>query len=360
MRRAIGRFQRLCCLGPGGQALMPGLLSVLSDIVPNSNRQVFWFDPQRKLTNTYWEGPCIDLAPRYLAEAYGTAPSEIASFAEVMQRRERPAGDFMRRFVKLPLHDFRRGEFYNQILRPGGMVQGINLGITAAGQPTGQIFLWRTDREPAFASRDLRVLDALHGFIAHAMHDRPTEEAFTDTDDHACVIVDHDGRLMHMSAEARRLLLMALVPRWTPQTVPRKQPDPILELVQLCRGLSAACSDALPRAPPVLRRRNGWGEFVLRAYWLGAVHPTEVSRYIGVIIERREPRSLALLRKVEALNLSEREKQLCLLLARGEDTASAARGMGVSEHTIIAHRRNLYAKLGITGRLALLDRLHAG
>ena len=81
---------------------------------------------------------------------------------------------------------------------------------------------------------------------------------------------------------------------------------------------------------------------------------------VGVTIERREPRSLGLWRKIEALPLSQREKQACLLLARGHDTVNVARTMGISEHTAISHRRNLYNKLGIENRLALIERLQIG
>jgi len=42
-----------------------------------------------------------------------------------------------------------------------------------------------------------------------------------------------------------------------------------------------------------LRRRNAWGEFVLRAYWLGPTDGTKQTRQIGITIERRVPRELA-------------------------------------------------------------------
>jgi DNA-binding CsgD family transcriptional regulator len=132
------------------------------------------------------------------------------------------------------------------------------------------------------------------------------------------------------------------------------------ELAQLCQTLSAASSAGLRSTPPVVRRNNAWGEFVLRAYWLDASRSEESSRFIGVTIERREPRSLSLWRKVEALPLSQREKQVCLMLARGHDAANVARAMGVSEHTVISHRRSLYSKLGVENRLALIGRLRLG
>jgi DNA-binding CsgD family transcriptional regulator len=78
-----------------------------------------------------------------------------------------------------------------------------------------------------------------------------------------------------------------------------------------------------------------------------------------IAFERREALALRLLRKIEALPLSRREKDLCLLLARDHDTASAARAMGVSESTVVTHRRSLYEKLGLESRTALINRLNS-
>ena len=136
--------------------------------------------------------------------------------------------------------------------------------------------------------------------------------------------------------------------------------DSLPEIAHLCQTLCAACVDALPRAPPVLRRRNGWGEFVLRAY---SLYPTDLEAMpglIGIIVERREALSLNLLRKIELLDLTAREKELSLLLARGHDTADAVQAMGVSKNTVITHRRSLYHKLSVESRSALIGRLHAG
>jgi DNA-binding CsgD family transcriptional regulator len=241
------------------------------------------------------------------------------------------------------------------------METGILFKITEAGRPVGAFHFFRSADEPDFTPRDYALLDALHGFIAHGLHDGPTEDRYNDSGDRALVILDRTGRLLHLSPEARRLLLMALTPRWAPDTAPRMRLDEPAELVQLCHALTAASTGRLPAAPPVVRRTNAWGEFVLRAYWLDAQAGNgEPSQFVGVTIERREPRRLALWRRVEALPLSGREKQVCLLLARGHDAAEAARAIGVGEHTVVSHRRSLYNKLGVDNRLALIDRLRAG
>ena len=58
------------------------------------------------------------------------------------------------------------------------------------------------------------------------------------------------------------------------------------------------------------------------------------------------------------LPLNPREKQVCLILARGHDSANVARATGISEHAEISHRRNFYNKLGVENWLSLIDRLN--
>jgi DNA-binding CsgD family transcriptional regulator len=362
-RRAIGHIQRLSCLGLGGPRLMPALMAALNEIVPASNRQFYWADLRMEIANCYLEGPGIELLPVFLSEySGGRREREVRlTFPEMMRTGfPSPAGDIFARFFKVDWSTFLRSDYYNLLRRPCAMERGILLKIAEAGRPVGAFHFFRSGDEPDFTERDCRLLDALHGFIAHGLIEGPSENNYGDTDDRALVILDRDGRALHHSPEARRLLLMALVPRWASQTAGRMRFDEYPELRELSRRLSAASAGEFPAEPPVLRRTNAWGEFVLRAYWLGARTAGEPMGIVGVTIERREPRSLGLWRKIEALPLSQREKQACLLLARGHDTVNVARTMGISEHTAISHRRNLYNKLGIENRLALIERLQIG
>jgi DNA-binding CsgD family transcriptional regulator len=132
------------------------------------------------------------------------------------------------------------------------------------------------------------------------------------------------------------------------------------EIACLCRALVATANGQIGQPPPVLRLRNPWGEFVLRAYWFGPTDGTEQTRHIGVTIERRVPRALALRRRVEDLPLTGREKQLCLLVAHDRSRQDLADAMGVSTGTVITHQSSIYAKLGVHNRAELLSALLPG
>ena len=183
------------------------------------------------------------------------------------------------------------------------------------------------------------------------------EDAFTETDDRALFVADRNGLVRHASREAQRLLMMALVPRWSPTANWSSWHEPAPEIAALCRSLAATANGEIGRSPPVQRLQTPWGAFVLRAYWLGATDETEQTSQIGITIERRVPRALALRRRVEDLPLTGREKQLCLLLAHDRSRQDLADVMGVSTGTVITHQSSIYTKLGVHSRAELLAAL---
>jgi DNA-binding CsgD family transcriptional regulator len=72
------------------------------------------------------------------------------------------------------------------------------------------------------------------------------------------------------------------------------------------------------------------------------------------------PRALALYRRVAALQLTGREKQLCMLMAQDRSRQDLANAMGVSTGTIITRQSNIYAELGVHSRNELLATLLPG
>jgi DNA-binding CsgD family transcriptional regulator len=186
------------------------------------------------------------------------------------------------------------------------------------------------------------------------------QDAFGESEDRALFVTDLDGTERHADPQARFLLTMALNPRWLPTADWRGVGDPLPEIARLCRTLAATANGQIGQPPPVLRLRTPWGEFVLRAYWFGPTDGTEQTRQIGITIERRVPRALALLRRVEELPLTNREKQLCLLLARDISGRDLADAMRVAGTTVVTHRSSIYAKLGVHNRAGMLAAPQSG
>ncbi len=75
-----------------------------------------------------------------------------------------------------------------------------------------------------------------------------------------------------------------------------------------------------------------------------------------VIIEPSRPQELAWLR-VAAYGLSERERAVVDLVVQGASTKEISRALYISEYTVQDHLSNVFDKVGVRGRRALIKRL---
>ena len=220
-------------------------------------------------------------------------------------------------------------------MRPLGGDQVLHRRFAEHGRGLGSLQLCRKSKESSFSANDCKLLDGIARFVAHGMTSAPRDQVFVDTEERAVIIVDQLGRTHSASSHAYRLLEMAFSPRWDSRARWHLSRYAQPELARLCRSLLTSTVGAISTEPPVCRRRNAWGEFVLRAYWLEPTDGTAASRFIAITIVQREPKHLRLLRQIERLPLTGREKQLCLLLTRDQARADIADTMGVSEATVI-------------------------
>jgi DNA-binding CsgD family transcriptional regulator len=75
-----------------------------------------------------------------------------------------------------------------------------------------------------------------------------------------------------------------------------------------------------------------------------------------VIIEPTRPQELAWLR-ASAYGLSERERTVVDLVVQGASTREISRSLYISEYTVQEHLSNVFDKVGVRGRRALIKRL---
>ena len=61
-------------------------------------------------------------------------------------------------------------------------------------------------------------------------------------------------------------------------------------------------------------------------------------------------------RNFGASSLTQREREITQLLLRGHSTKSIARELDIAPGTVMVHKRNLFAKLGITSQYELFSR----
>ena len=360
-KRALARIQRLCCLGIPGEMLIPELIREIIEMIPSRNGVFYWLGQNFEIVNTYHTfAPAV--MRLFYQEYYGTdAQTEVLKTYGIL--KSWTPSDVVLRLEQRLLVDrsvFLRSDFYNGLWRIAEIHDTLMLAVGSSGRLFGAIELCRGVDEPPFRPDEIAILGAIAGFVAHGMTGVTlTADVFADGDDRALFVVDSHGTVRHADGQARRLLTMALNPRLSAGADWRGMNGQVPELARLCLALMDVASGDPRQPPPVLRLRNPWGEFLLRAYWVGATDGIEQTRDIGVTIERRVPRALALRRRVEGLNLTAREKQLCLMLTHDVAVHDIADAMGLASSTVVTHQRGIYAKLGVHSRAGLLASLNA-
>lgn len=359
--RAASRIKQLCCLGLGGEAIMPALLKALHELMPSHINSFEWADAKGEMVNLYTEAPELmaEVLPLFFSDFYNRE-HEVCSlpFTEKMRRvfgvhaEPGPGPE--------EINIAYRSDFYNLILRPVGMHHGLTAVIREGdGRARGMLQISRAEKQPGFTTAEYRLTADLSPFIAHALTGATDLEApLVDSEDSGLIVADPTGRLLHLTSEAQRLLFMAVTPVANPGLTLAARHDLVLPegARQLCRQLNRVFRDDETIAPPVWRHRNAWGGFVFRAYWLNNAAP-ETAPLIGITVKRQEPLPLKLLRHLDLLPLSARQSEVCLLLAAGHSCGIIAKRLDLSEHTVVAHCRQIYEKLRVHSRGELISKL---
>jgi DNA-binding CsgD family transcriptional regulator len=357
--RAEARFKQLCCLGLGGEAVMPSLLRELKVLVPSLGQAFFFVDGKGALCNVYDENPETSrLAPLYMEEFCNRREREVGySFSDSLRSQLSVHGP--EQLLTVDLTTFRRSEFYNIILRALGYDDFIRLVVRDAGLALGAVSLHRSPGDPRFTLEDKRRLAGLESFFAHALTDSgASAAALVESGTLGLIIADPAGKPIYSSAEGRRLLLLATHPHTKPSAAMRRTAGLPPALVRLCRNLGRVFSGDSSASAPVQHHRNVWGGFSFRAYWLEAAGPG--ARLIGITVSHREPLPVKLMRNLKPLPLSRRQSEVCLLMAMGSSYDQIAQRLGISKHTAIAHGRWIYDKLDVHNRTELVSRLLSG
>lgn len=363
---AIAHFRQLCCLGLAPEAVVPSLLSAVHEIVSSEVNGFHWADAS---------GHMVGFVPEYVIPEVVTALVDNfdgliercfqIDFATTM-RRGKPLGNL------LPAHTstFYRSDLYHLIYRPYNLHHVIDLVVrdTPDGVGTGALIVGRSGRQPPFSAAETDSLLQLLPYIAHALHGRDVrtdeerkeaqkgEDEFADSGTGGLVILDAHRDVAYSSARARQVLYYAADPAVaagsTQGAAGTRTPAPLRavfdNLVRIAHERDAP--------PPVEHHRNRWGRFVFRAHWL---EPSAASAngLIGVTVQQQEPLALVMMRNMHAAGLSEKQEQVCLLLAQNHSFASVATHLHISLATAKDYADRVYRKMDVHTRDELLQKL---
>jgi DNA-binding CsgD family transcriptional regulator len=364
VRRAVARIRQLSCLGLGGEAAVPEILRELHGLVPAGSNIFSWAGAGGEISNVYTEHPgWVHMGPLYFAKFYERREREvILTFSESMRLRDGPAVRHVDSFLKVDRREFLRSSMFNEILRPVNDYQRLFVTVREGVRGLGGMLLGRGQHDPPFTGDETKRLELIVPHIAHALAPRGNLDVeLADTDEEGLIVAGLDGKILHLTPQAERLLLLSCYPQCSPGALARDAGPFVLPppVVRICQNLVRAFKERLAEdigeqlAPPVWRHRNVWGGFTFRAYWLTAPDAGGAPPLLGVTVHRQEPLPLRFSRRMDDLPLSAREGEACLLLLAGHSRPAIAEKLGVSQHTAIAHCRNIYGKLDVRNRAEL-------
>ncbi len=359
--RAKGRFKQLCCLGLGGEAVMPALLAELHAVVPSYVNVFHFADEAGNPANFYNQHPgFVDVAPLYAELFYERRDREIKglSYSEASacqfgvhdaEAAVGPSCEYVLRF----------SDIFNLIGVPLGYDANFLRLFIRDGKrrrTLGAITLYPSIGARSWTAEEKRRLGDLEPFFAYALTEHGEDaDVMTDSGRSGVIIADPEGRPVHLSAEGRRLLFLATHPSVAPGSAVRRVPFLPSAVARICGNLSRASSADAKTSAPVHHHRNIWGSFRFRAEWLDGNDPA--TGRIAITVTHEEPLRVRLTRAAEGLPLTRRQAEVCVLMASGLSRDQIAERLGISRHTAREHGRWIYHRLNVHNRSELTGKL---
>ena len=353
---AIAHLRHLARLDASGPELIAPVLASLHALIGFDSSGYFYPGAGGEL-DVHMEHPAVQAAvpdhfdPRILA-------SEARVFHNVLQHGDdiarHPRGpQSLAQMLRVPAAELLRSDYYNVVMRPAGVADWLSLPLRAPqgqgmGQGVGMLFLFRPPGARPFADEDLAMLARLQAWLARTLWPGGVN-AGGEVLREGVLVATPLGQPLWASPEAEALMAQALGWRWR-GAGRAPLPHALQLLIQRLR---------LPGAPaPEMALRNAHGAFHLRAAPLAAA--TGPGEAVALHITQRVAPAARLLEALGRTGLPPRQRELAYWLARGLPESRIAGCMGISANTVVYHRRQLYAALGVASRAELLECLAVG
>ena len=328
---------------------MPELLRALHAFIPSTFNMFLWADENYQVSNMYSENSELYSGQSlYFAEFHNSA--EVLGYKTTFSGAMR-TGHGWGNSERLG-REYFSSDIFNRLIKPFDIRHGIEATIWEHGRGLGSIVLNRAPGEKPFKDEDEMRLRSLIPYIAHGLRGtRDLRGEATASGESGIIIVDKQDKIVTFCPEGKRLLMLAThtgIPRFDAPSLN----SPALK--HLCASLRSTLQGR-PQPVPILRQRNAWGEFVLRAYPLSTEGEPDGS--IAVVIERHEPLPITLMRNMRTLPMTARQREVCLLLSYGYSHSMIAQRMRVSKHTTTDYVRKIYDKLDVRSHDQLMTKI---
>jgi DNA-binding CsgD family transcriptional regulator len=247
---------------------------------------------------------------------------------------------------------------YREHTGPLGLHHELRGACSVGKERWGGLDLTRERGRPDFDEREVMLLRRLTPHLGAALRAAAllSEVSLEAQEDGipGVLVLDHwRWSVSHYNATAERLLgeLEALRPGWQEGDLP-------VALTAVAGAVRRALKPESERdqaSVPRLCVRARSGRWLTLQGTLTEARPGRPSE-IMVIIEPAGPKEITWI-KATAYGLSDREKEVVELVVRGASTKQMAATLYISEYTVQDHLSNIFDKVGVRGRKALVKRL---
>jgi DNA-binding CsgD family transcriptional regulator len=299
-------------------------LQELTRLAPQCHAAYFWFDPDGRISNCYADRLPLGAADEALPHDRSIANSQ----------------------------------FVEGVLKANHAGSTVHVDVIHGGRIKGRFSAFRRMNAPPLKEREVAAVEAGISYLARGLqsaeaygasrlhHDEPDTVAQEEL-----TVCDEDGDILHATEGSQTMLLLATGTPIGPLTLSAAR----ARAFQLMKTL---CQRALTDSEIGEYRRveeTRWGRF---SFKVSRLHSKDLAgrRLIGIQARRHKPARLHLLDVMQKAALSERQREVALLISMGRKNEEVAEAMKISVNTVCYHVKCLFEKLEVHSRAELFSR----
>ena len=265
---------------------------------------------------------------------------------------------------------FRPTEYYNDFLKPQKIHHKLIVNLVAEKELYGRIVLTRPRQSDHFTENEVRTAKTISPYLAHALAHNELRRKIRlkgnilnyieKQSSIGMLLLDEDLHIIYQNSKAEEAF-----GKLNCSGSAAKHEDSISsQLLRDCREIKAGLESCPARGVIVPKHSVVKGpnhtRFSLTSRVLDQESDWEGSRLLMVSIKEQSPANINAQYLMDKFHLSRREIDVVALLFLGLKNAQIARKLFVSEVTIKKHLQNIYEKVGVSNRTALINTVLTG
>jgi DNA-binding CsgD family transcriptional regulator len=265
-------------------------------------------------------------------------------------------------------HSFVSSKFYCDFLKPQKIHHKLYINLHAGGRFQGRIALYRPVKSKNFSKEEANILSTISPYLAHALDHNDLYINIKLQDNilkiienkwsTGLILLDYSMQLIYMNQKAKEFCI-DLIGYPSLQDIYIHVPLMLLkDCYAITEELKRCPADflVLPRCRVI--RINSSKKFSLCSHLIEKEISSENCRLFMISIEEMsESRKIDQNSLKKIYYLTDREIDIALHIFKGLRNAEIAQRLFVSEITVKKHIQNIFQKLGVKTRTALIHRI---